>query len=38
MEKLISELLVPPEKVRKGDFVLNLSSGTKRKLQAEDEP
>ncbi len=27
MEKLISELLILPEKVRKGDFVLNLSKG-----------
>jgi hypothetical protein len=27
MEKLISELLILPERVRKGDFVLNLSKG-----------
>ena len=27
MDKLISELLIPPERVRKGDFVLNLSRG-----------
>ncbi len=27
MEKLISELLILPERVRKGDFVLNLSTG-----------
>ena len=27
MDKLISELLILPEKVRKGDFVLNLSKG-----------
>jgi len=26
-EKLISELLILPEKVHKGDFVLNLSRG-----------
>ena len=27
MDKLISELLILPERVRKGDFVLNLSKG-----------
>ena len=30
MEKLISELIELPEKVRKGDFVLNLSKGVDR--------
>jgi hypothetical protein len=27
MDKLISKLLIPPERVRKDDFVLNLSRG-----------
>ena len=26
-EKLISEIIIVPERVRKGDFVLNLSKG-----------
>ena len=27
IDKLISKLLIPPERVRKGDFVFNLSRG-----------
>jgi len=37
MEKLISELLILPEKVRKGDFVLNLSKGVTEPEKTLDE-
>ena len=37
MDKLISELLILPEKVRKGDFVLNLSKGVTEPEKTLDE-
>lgn len=37
MDRLISELLILPEKVRKGDFVLNLSKGVTEPEQTLDQ-
>ena len=37
MDKLISELLILPERVRKGDFVLNLSKGVTEPEKTLDE-
>src|SRR5262245_10567485 len=37
MEKLISELLILPERVRKGDFVLNLSRGVNEPEKTLDQ-
>src|SRR3954447_11822028 len=37
MDKLISELLILPERVRKGDFVLNLSRGVTEPEQTLDQ-
>ena len=37
MEKLISDLLILPDKVRKGDFVLNLSKGVTEPDKTLDE-
>src|SRR4051812_22506407 len=37
MDRLISELLILPERVRKGDFVLNLSKGVTEPEKTLDE-
>ena len=37
-EKLISELIELPERVRKGDFVFNLSKGTRESAGCNRQP